>query len=140
MSQELFSDYIRRVMKQKGLTARDVARNCNNKIDSSYVSKFTRGFGKSPSAKVIKALAEGLGVNPHDVFGAITGCQPDDTLSSTSQALELLAIMEQVVLDPDLMEVLRGLVRMPKEERALVLDLLKFSDELKQPALLRKVD
>jgi transcriptional regulator with XRE-family HTH domain len=60
MSREAFSDYVRRVMKQKGLKAADVERNSGDKIDRSHVSKFISGTETNPSAKAMMALAKGL--------------------------------------------------------------------------------
>ena len=48
MKREGFDEYIRRVMKQKGLKAVDVERNSGSKIDRSHVSKFMRGSRDEP--------------------------------------------------------------------------------------------
>jgi transcriptional regulator with XRE-family HTH domain len=133
MKSEKFSDYVGRVMKQKGLNTRDVERNSGKKIDSSHVSKFLRGIETNPSANAMKALAQGLRVNPHEVFTAVTGCLPDDHPPSPD-VMELLAMMEKVAMNPDLMEALRALAGLPPEGRAAFLDLVRFFTEPKQPA------
>jgi transcriptional regulator with XRE-family HTH domain len=127
MTGEKFSEYVARVMKQRGLTASDVKRNSGNKIDNSHVSKFLRGSETNPSANAMKALAAGLGVNPHDVFAAVTGYPPDQTTPSSPDVLEVLSMMEKVAMSPELMEALRELIRLSPEELASHLQLLKFS-------------
>jgi transcriptional regulator with XRE-family HTH domain len=75
-------------MKQKELNSAEVERNSNNAIDQSHVSKFMRGVEKNPSASTIVALAAGLGVNPHEVFTAVTGYLPDS--QSKTDGMELI--------------------------------------------------
>lgn len=132
MESEKFSDYLYRVMKQKGLNARDIERNSGKKIDSSHVSKFLRGVETNPSANAMKALAAGLGVNPHEVFTAVTGCRLDESRSSSPDVMELIAIMEKVAMDPELMNALRVLARIPTGGRAAISELVKFSSEKNQ--------
>jgi transcriptional regulator with XRE-family HTH domain len=129
MTGEKFSEYIARVMKQKGLSARDVERNSGNRIDNSHVSKFLRGSETNPSANAMKALAAGLGVNPHEVFAAVTGYHPDPATPSSPDVLEILSMMEKVAINPDLREVLRELIRLSPEELTSHLQLLRFSSE-----------
>lgn len=131
MKSEKFSDYLNRIMKQKGLNTRDVERNSGKRMDSSHVSKFLRGVETNPSANAMKALASGLNVNPHEVFTAVTGCPPDDKPASPD-VLEILAIMERVATDPELMEAMRGLIRLSKDGRAAVVQMLRFSCEQDQ--------
>ena len=129
MKSEKFSDYVARVMKQKGLNTRDIERNSGKKIDSSHVSKFLRGVETNPSANAMKALATGLRVNPHEVFTAVTGCSTDEGRLSPPDVMELLAVMEKVAMNPELMETLRALAGLPLEGRSAVLELVKFSNE-----------
>jgi len=131
MKSEKFSHYLKRVMKQKGLNTRDIERNSGKRIDSSHVSKFLREVETNPSANAMKALAAGLDVNPHEVFTAVTGCAEDDKPASPD-VMEILAMMERVATDPELMEAMRGLIRLSKEGRAAVLQMLRFSCEQDQ--------
>jgi transcriptional regulator with XRE-family HTH domain len=132
MESEKFSEYLFRVMRQKGLNARDVERNSDKRIDSSHVSKFLRGVETNPSANAMKALAAGLGVNPHEVFTAVTGCSPDDSRASSPDVMELISMMERVAMDPDLMDGLRSLARLPIGERDPILELVKYSGVVNQ--------
>ncbi len=132
MTVEKFSEYLARVMKQKGLTARDVERNSGKKIDNSHVSKFLRGTETNPSANAMKALAAGLGVNPHEVFTAVTGCLSDEGRRSSPDVMEILNMIEKVAMDFQLMEALREFIRLSPEERASHLQLLRFSSEMSE--------
>jgi transcriptional regulator with XRE-family HTH domain len=125
-------------MKQKGLNTRDVERNSGKRIDSSHVSKFLRGVETNPSANAMKALAAGLRVNPHEVFTAVTGCSTDESRPSSPDVMELLAVMEKVAMNPELMETLRGLAGLPLEGRTAILELIRFSNEKNQPVKKRK--
>lgn len=130
MSGEEFSEYVRRVMKQKGLKAVDVERNSERTIDRSHVSKFLSGAETNPSAKAMVALAKGLNVDPHEVFTAVTGCAPNENASSGLDILELLSLIERIAADPHLVEALRGLVSLPEKGRVAFLNMLKLRREL----------
>ena len=140
MKSEKFSDYLSRVMKQKNLNTRDVERNSDKKIDSSHVSKFLRGIETNPSANAMKALAAGLRVNPHEVFTAVTGCSTDESGPPLPDVMELLAMMEKVAMDAELMEALRGLTSIPRKERAAILELLRTFYEKNQRAQPHKLN
>lgn len=129
MTVEKFSEYVARVMKQKGLTARDVERNSGNRIDNSHVSKFLRGIETNPSANAMKALAAGLGVNPHEVFTAVTGCLSDEGHRSSPDVMEILSMIEKLAMDSQLMEALREFIRLTPDERRSHLQLLRFSSD-----------
>jgi len=133
MRRETFGEYVARVMKQKGLGATDVERNSGNKIDRSHVSKIMRGVEKNPTAKAMLALAAGLGVGPHEVFTAVTGCPPDESQSNAPDVREILSMMERVAMDPELAEALRGFMRISEGGRAAVTRMLRFSYEENQP-------
>lgn len=132
MKGENLSEYICRVMKLKNLNARDVERNSGNKINNSHVSKLMKGIETNPSVNAIKALATGLGVNPHEILTAATGCPPDSSQEPALDALELLGVIEKLASDPELIEALRGLLRLTPEERIVHLRLMKLPIEEKQ--------
>ena len=132
MSIESFSEYVQRVMKQKGLKAVDVERNSGGKVDRSHVSKFISGVETNPSAKVMLALAKGLEVDPHEVFTAVTGCPPNEGQSNAPDVLEILNLIERVATDAELLKALRGLNRLSKEGLAAFTKMLGFRDEQQQ--------
>ena len=132
MSRETLSEYVRRVMKQKGLKAVDVERNSGGKIDRSHVSKLISGAETNPSAKVILALAKGLDVDSHEVFTAVTGCPPCDGQANAPDVLEVLSLIERVATDAELMGALRELLRLSREGLAAFTKTLSFYDQQHQ--------
>jgi transcriptional regulator with XRE-family HTH domain len=134
MRRETFGEYVTRVMRQKGLGATDVERKSGNKIDRSHVSKIMRGVETNPSAKAMMALAAGLGVGPHEIFTAVTGCPPDESQANAPDVREILSMMERVAMDSELADALRGFMRIPEGGRAAVARMLELSYEEHQQA------
>jgi transcriptional regulator with XRE-family HTH domain len=132
MSIEILSEYVRRVMTQKGLKAVDVERNSGGKIDRSHVSKIINGIETNLSAKAMMALAAGLEVDPHEVFTAVTGCPSNEGPSKAPDMLEVLNLIERVATNAELMGALRGLIRLSKEDLAAVTKTLSFYDQEQQ--------
>ena len=132
MKGENLSEYICRVMRLKNLNARDVERNSGNKINNSHVSKLMKGIETNPSVNAIKALARGLGVNPHEILTAATRCPPDESQPPAVDVLEFLGVIEKVATDTELIEALQGLLRLTPEERTVHLRLMSLPVEEKQ--------
>src|SRR6185503_9729918 len=101
MKGENLSEYVSRVMRQKNLNARDVERNSGNKINNSHVIKLMKGLETNPSMNAVKALAEGLDVNPHEILTATTGRPPDGQPPSVD-VMELLGMIEKLASEPEL--------------------------------------
>ncbi len=133
MKSENLSEYVSRVMRQKNLNARDVERNSGNKINNSHVIKLMKGIETNPSMNAVKALAEGLDVNPHEILTATTGRPPDDRPPAVD-VMELLGMIEKLASDPELIEALRGLLRLSKEERTVHLRMMSLPVVEKQRA------
>lgn len=69
---ETLQEYVRRIMREKGLLPGDVQRNSKGKISDSYVSSILTEQ-KNLSVKMLKALAQGLGVPEDEVFDVARG-------------------------------------------------------------------
>lgn len=67
---ETLSEFVRRIMRQKGLSIQDVHRRASSKgyIAPSYISRITTGKVTNLTTNLIEILAEGLGVDPFEVF------------------------------------------------------------------------
>jgi transcriptional regulator with XRE-family HTH domain len=117
-----FSEYVRRVMKLKGLTQKDVQRMSGGRITDGYVASITTGRATNLSVEKIKALAEGLGVDADTLFHVACGVkeEPGDGRKN-SRALDPLKLLETVqkaVASPDVTEILHEVVSMSPEERS----------------------
>lgn len=63
-----FAEYVQRVMDEKGLSALEVERRSKNKITDGHVKNILKGKTTNPTLKIMLGLAEGLGVDPVELF------------------------------------------------------------------------
>jgi transcriptional regulator with XRE-family HTH domain len=115
---ETLSEFLKRVMKQKGLTLRDVEGKCGKKITNSYISRVINGKGKNLTLETIVALASGFGVDPHDIFAAAYGKPPQ---SVQADPLMLIDMLQKLAEDPLLVKVVREWTRLSAEEQSAML-------------------
>jgi transcriptional regulator with XRE-family HTH domain len=121
--------YVRRIMRIKGLTLRDIEIRSKGKITDGYVSGIISGAAKNPSVEKVVALAAGLGVSPDELFHVACGLpsklpgipHPADT-SYANHAFEL---MQKILNSPELMDIVREAVGLSHEEREMALRALK---------------
>lgn len=129
MSGRDLSEYVRQVMKLKGLTQKDVQRLSGGKITDGYVASISIGRARNPSVEKLQALADGLGVDPDVLFHIASGMpEPLPEKRKSSPAAELLMILETVqkaVVIPEVTEILNELLRLSPEERGRFLRSLK---------------
>jgi transcriptional regulator with XRE-family HTH domain len=127
---EDLAHYVRRVMRQKGLTLRDVELRSGGGITDGYVSGIITGTARNPSVEKIKALALGLGVDLDEVFHAACGLRPEMARQSyeteSASFLELLDLMQNIAVNEDLLDIVRQLVRLRPDERMVVLQTLRM--------------
>ena len=124
---EPLSEFIQRILRQKGLSLHDVERNSEKAITSSYLSKIINGKVKSIGVEIIVGLAKGLDVDPFDVFAAILGRSTKEGEISSSL---LIDIMQKVVADPQLVEVIQKWPKLSVKGRAV---LLQYMEALSEP-------
>ena len=120
------SEYVRQVMKLKGLTQKDVQRMSGGRITDGYVASITTGRAKNLSVDKLKALADGLGVDADALFHV--ACGRLEGLENSGGGPDVLMILETVqkaVMSPDVTEILEEVVRMRTEERAAFLKSIK---------------
>jgi transcriptional regulator with XRE-family HTH domain len=132
MYRETVSQFVDRVMRQKGLSARDIERNSGKKVDNSYVSKLLSGKVPNPGINSIIGLAEGLNINPHEILTAVSGQPPPDGQQVSPDAMVVVDIMQKLVMDPELMEVLQEWMRLLPEDKKRVMKSLRFLNEQNQ--------
>jgi transcriptional regulator with XRE-family HTH domain len=131
---ESLSEYVKRVMQQKGLGVRDIERNSQKKITNSHISKVLAGTAKNLQADKIVALAAGLQVSPHEVFSVISGTEK----SERPDLMVFADIMQKVAMRPLLLEVLQELLRFEEKDYVDMLTALRFMRERNKKIQKRK--
>src|SRR5688500_17821009 len=70
---ESLSDYARRVINDKGLNYREVARRSGGGISHATVGDIVKGDPRSYGTETLRALAKGLGVSEDEIFAVARG-------------------------------------------------------------------
>ena len=117
-------EYVKKVMGEKHLNAKEVERRSKKQITDSYVLNIINGTAKNLTVEKLQALAIGLGVDEEEVFRIARG-------QSIKREIEpwptnvLLDTMREVVNNPDLTNIVKGLVKRPNKIKAV----MKLLDE-----------
>src|SRR5262249_36191082 len=121
------SEYVKRVMKLKGLTQKDVQRMSGWKITDGYVASITTARATNLSVDKLLALADGLGVDYDELFHVASGSEKatDGTAGSTPDSLIILETVQQVVMSPIFTKILHEVVKLSNDERAGLLEYVK---------------
>ncbi|HEX5735701.1 MAG TPA: helix-turn-helix transcriptional regulator [Blastocatellia bacterium] len=114
---ENLSEFVQRIMRQKGLSMHDVQKRASNNgnIAASYISRIYNGKVTNLSVDKIVILAEGLDVSPFELFAASYGAQYQ--LVRGIDSLRLLDIMQRAVAVSDSLEVLEGWLKLSPENQ-----------------------
>jgi transcriptional regulator with XRE-family HTH domain len=124
---ETLSKYLERVMRQKGLTAKVVAKRCG--LTDSYIGRISKGQGENLTIDTILKLAKGLGVDVHEIFTAASGVPRKD---SEVDPLLILDLVQKAISDPKTMELMREWLELPTNKQKLLFDFIKFLNEPKK--------
>ena len=131
-------EYVKWVMKLKGLTQKDVQRLSGRKITDGYVASITTGRAGNLSVEKLRALADGLGVDLDDLFHVASGIPEKlDDGKKGAGAIDPLVILDTVqkaVASPDVTEILHEVVRLSADERATLLGFIKSLRSTKRTA------
>ena len=121
------SHFVRRAMRQKGLSIRDVQDRAGgpHKIAASYISRIINAKVTNLSVDKLLILADGLGVDPFELFAAASARLPG-AHGGGVDASELIDTMQQAVGSPASLEVLRGWLRLGPEYQSAVLNWVRF--------------
>ena len=130
------SRYLRRIMKQRGLTLRDIELRSDGEISDGYVADILRGAADNPSVLKIQALALGLGVDAHALFDVICGPFEQGTAEQPSEDISdvvfFLEVMQEVAESPELAKIVEEAIQLWPEERAAVIESLESLNERKR--------
>jgi transcriptional regulator with XRE-family HTH domain len=127
-------EYVKRVMKLKGLTQKDVQRMSGERITDGYVASITTGRATNLSVDKLIALADGLGVDADELFHVACGQQLDDGGRSRSgpDSLMILETVQKAVMSPAVTQILHEAVRLSPDERAGLLVFIKRLGSIKR--------
>jgi transcriptional regulator with XRE-family HTH domain len=115
---ETLSEYVNRIMRQKGLTQKDVAERSGN-IAKGYVSEISSGKVTNLSTDKLQDLARGLDVDIMELCAVACGVE----YSATGfDPLVFLDLMQRVLANMDIVEIHQNLLRLNKKERRVVLE------------------
>ena len=127
-------EYVKRVMKLKGLTQKDVQRMSGLRITDGYVASITTGRASNLSVDKLVALADGLGVDTNELFLVASGQQPEDASGSRNgpDSLMILETVQKAVMSPVVTQILNEVVRLSPAERNDLLGFIKTMGSTKQ--------
>lgn len=124
---ETLGQFVRRIMKQKNLTIRDVEER--GKLTHSYVARTMKGKVKNPTLRIMVALAKGLDVDLYEIFKAASGQSPREAIDP----LFLLEVIQKAFLHPELLEVIEGWDRLPRKLQGTIVHAVKQAEGKKKP-------
>jgi transcriptional regulator with XRE-family HTH domain len=119
---ETFADYLARVMNQKGLKPRDIKQRCG--IAESYVRRMLKGEVTNLTVETIGVLAEGLDIDPVELFIAANG-KPRKGKKEVDLVL-LADTIQRLILNPELVEVIQQWLRLSDNHRQTFLQTAKL--------------
>jgi len=127
-------EYVKRVMKLKGLTQKDVQRMSGERITDGYVASITTGRATNLSVDKLNALADGLGVDADELFHVASGQQLDGGGRSRNgpDSLMILETVQKAVMSPAVTQILHEVVRLSPDERAGLLVFIKRLGSIKR--------
>jgi transcriptional regulator with XRE-family HTH domain len=129
---ESLGEYLDRVMRQKNLTAKELARRCN--VTNSYIARVRKGAAGNLTVQTMTMLAEGLGVNPHDIFTAASGFPAGE--AERVDALALLDHLQKLIQNPAGFDILQQCAGLSSEKQKPLLDFVASLNQ--QPSKTRK--
>ena len=108
--QEKISDYVRRVIRDKGLSYRQVAQNSGGAISHATVSDIINERNRNLSTATLVGIAKGLGVPEEEIFAVARGKALDTEEAFTGEFALLFKGFHD--LSPEDQAEMRAMVRM----------------------------
>ncbi|MCI0488256.1 MAG: helix-turn-helix transcriptional regulator [Blastocatellia bacterium] len=134
--QESLKGYVKRLLKQKKMTLREVQRRSGGQITQAYVGAIVKGVHSNPTVEKLKALARGLGVDEDELFRAARGlpnCEPSQSWAYDSkQTFAFLELMQRIVMNANLLSILEELADLPPDAQMTALKAIKALSEAKR--------
>src|ERR1044072_2186601 len=126
---ETFGQYLERILHQRKLTPKEAAKKCG--ITDSYIGRIIKGRGGNYSVETILALADGLELNPHEVFSMATG-RPMRSESGLVDPLFIIDVIRKILTQPRGLEILERWIRLSNQDQDKLIKFMQFLNE-RQP-------
>ena len=123
---ETFGQYLDRILHQRKLSPKEASKKCG--ITDSYIGRIIKGKGGNYSLETILAIADGLEVDPHEVFAAATG-RPVQNESGLVDPLFILDLIRKILTEPRGLGVLERWIRLSKQDQEKLFGFIQFLSE-----------
>jgi transcriptional regulator with XRE-family HTH domain len=113
---ETLSQYVRRVMAEKKLSAVEVECRSGSEISRTYVWSIAHGRHKNISVEKLRALARGLGVSQEELFRVACGtlpARPEPGTLSAKEVESVFNVAKELLLNPELASIVRRITELP---------------------------
>src|SRR5579862_5621347 len=116
---EGLGEYVRRIMRDRRLTIREVQKRSGDRIGQSYIGLIAQGTYTNLTVEKVKALANGLGVDEDEIFEVARGRGGVDRVkhNGSYELLMALDVIRQLAATPNGIEIVRDFLSLPLEER-----------------------
>jgi transcriptional regulator with XRE-family HTH domain len=124
---ESLAEYVRRIIYEKKLTIREVARRSDGRITQGYVGGIVQGLHTNLSVEKLKALATGLHVDEAEIFNVARGLSVAEA-EGRDPILGALDVVRTIALSPDadeVLEFLQELMTLTASDRSSAISLLR---------------
>jgi transcriptional regulator with XRE-family HTH domain len=101
-------EYLKGQIKEKNITAKEIERRSKGKVTDTHIGAILAGTTQNPTVKIIVGLAEGLEVNPVEVFKAAASIHQELT-SPVWTPRTLIQVMGQAVDNEELGQIIQSL-------------------------------
>ena len=119
---ETLAQYLDRNLKQRNLKPVDVAEITG--LSASYISRVIKGQKKNMTIETIAILVEKLELDPLELFTAAYG-KPVGRKEGIDPLL-LVDTFQKLVLNPDLIEVVQNIGRLPAKQQKTILGTMRL--------------
>ena len=133
IAREDLGQYVSRVIKQKGITVRDVQAKSGGRISNGYVSDIMAGKQSNPTVDKLAALASGLGVDVRELFEAAVGPPPAGEINGLKaieiDSMALVSLMEKIARNPRLGLLVQEAAQLSEQDQEVILKaVMSFSE------------
>jgi transcriptional regulator with XRE-family HTH domain len=119
---ETIGEYLTRLMRQKNLTAKELADRCG--LTDSYIGRLCKSTYANLTVDTIKKLATAFEVDAHEVFTAASGVPASQ--APQIDLLLLLDAMQKLINHPIGFDLLRQLLEFSSGDCKQLLDYLEY--------------